>query len=254
MSVDQLEHSASEEALRRSEERYRAFIEQSSEAIWRVEFERPFEVEWPEDEQIRHAFRYGYLAECNDEMARMYGLSRSAEIVGARLGDLLIPSDRENIEYLRKFIRSGYRMIDAESHEVGADGKRRYFLNNLLGAIENAGVVRAWGTRRDVTERMQAEEAVRRTEANYRELFENANDIIYTHDLDGSITSINRAAERITGYSRDEVIGLNIDSIVAPEHLDLARRMIRLKLAGEPSPTYQLNIVTKGRRQVPVPL
>ena len=59
--------------LRESEERYRAFIANSSEAIWRFELEQPIPVNLPEDEQIEMLFKYAYLAECNDAMARMYG-------------------------------------------------------------------------------------------------------------------------------------------------------------------------------------
>jgi PAS domain-containing protein len=63
-------------SLRRSEERYRSFIEQSTEGIWRFELEEPVRTHLLEDEQIEHFYRYGYLAECNDAMAKMYGFSR----------------------------------------------------------------------------------------------------------------------------------------------------------------------------------
>jgi PAS domain S-box-containing protein len=93
-------------------------------------------------------------------------------------------------------------------------------------------------------------EAARRSEHRYRNLLENANDIIYTHDLEGNYLSINRAGEVVTGYTREEVLGgMNISRIVAPDHLELARQMMERKLR-DPSPTvYELDIIAKdGRR------
>ncbi len=103
--------------------------------------------------------------------------------------------------------------------------------------------------RAEILERQRTEETLRASEERYRNLFESANDIVYTHDLQGRFTSINRAAERITGYTREEALGMSISDIVVPEHLELARQMIVRKLGGEGSTTYEIAIRTKdGRR------
>jgi PAS domain-containing protein len=64
--------------------------------------------------------------------------------------------------------------------------------NNVIGVI---------GVATDITENRKAQKALQENEQRYRELFENANDIIYTHDLAGNITSLNRSGEKTTGYS-----------------------------------------------------
>ncbi|MDQ3805008.1 MAG: PAS domain-containing protein, partial [Acidobacteriota bacterium] len=148
-------------ALGESEERYRAFIANSSEGIWRFEFERPIPVALPEDEQIELCYEHCYLAECNDAAARMYGFERAEEMTGARLADFLVRDDPANVEYLRAFIRSGYKLADAESVEVDREGRTRHFLNSLAGTVEGGRLVRVWGTQRDVTERKRAEEKLR---------------------------------------------------------------------------------------------
>ena len=93
------------------------------------------------------------LTECNDTMARMYGLEYSAQLLGVKLKDLLDPADPENIEFLRSFIRSNYRLVNATSHEIDKDGKSKYFLNNIIGVVEREKLVRVWGTKRDITQR-----------------------------------------------------------------------------------------------------
>ncbi|MET0650319.1 MAG: ATP-binding protein [Pyrinomonadaceae bacterium] len=238
-------------ALRESEERYRAFIANSSEGIWRFEFERPVPTDLPEDEQVELFYRDGYLAECNDSAARMYGFDRGEEMVGGRVGDFLVREDPANVEYLRAFIRSGYRLTDAESVEIDREGRRRHFLNNLVGAVEGGRLLRAWGTQRDATAMREAEEELRRGDERYRSLLENANDIVYSHDLQGKYFTINRAGAELTGYTREEILGgLNIAQVVAPEHLELARRMTEQKLRDPSRPTvYEVDIIARdGRR------
>jgi two-component system, cell cycle sensor histidine kinase and response regulator CckA len=166
--VDVTEIKRVESALRQREERYRAFIEQTAEAVWRVELERPVPVQLSVDEQVARFMRDGYLAECNDVMARMYGFGTASEIVGARLPDLLDPADPRNIEFLAAFVRSNYRLLEAESHERARDGSDRYFVNNLIGIVEGGVVCRAWGTQRDITERTWAEEALRQSREQLR--------------------------------------------------------------------------------------
>lgn len=141
-----------------SEERYRAFIEHSTEGIWRFELKKPVSTRLPVSAQIRHFYTYAYLAECNDTMARMYGFEHAGQITGAMLGDLLPKSDKRNREYLTAFIRSGYTLTNAESFEMDKRGNTRIFQNNLVGIIEAGCITRAWGTQRDITRQVQLRE------------------------------------------------------------------------------------------------
>jgi hypothetical protein len=127
------------------------FLEVTTEATWRFHHEQPLDITLPEDEQVEHLYLYSVLAECNDAFARMYGFRAASDVVGTRLVVFLPPSNPENVAYLRSFIRSGYRLEDAESHEIDRYGNAKYFMNNLVGIFERGQLVGAWGTQRDIT-------------------------------------------------------------------------------------------------------
>src|ERR687886_26384 len=199
-----------ERKLRESEERYRSFIEQSTEGIWLLELEEPVPTDLRPDEQVECFSRHGYLAECNDAMARMYGYTRAEEIVGARLGDLLPSSIPENVQYLKDFVRSGYQLADAESQEVVPHGNTKYFMNNLTGIVENGSLMRAWGTQRDITERKRAEEALQISETRFRAMIEQSPLSVQILSPDGRTLQVNRAWEQLWGVSLDDIAGYNL--------------------------------------------
>ena len=141
-------------------ERYQAFIQNSSEGIWRFELDEPIPTSLSPKDQIRRMYKHAYLAETNIATAKMYGFRSVKPMLGMRLGELLIESDPQNKEYLEAFIASGYNLTQVESHERDKRGNDKYFLNSLIGIVKDGYLVRAWGTQQDVTEQKAASQAL----------------------------------------------------------------------------------------------
>ncbi|HEX8237556.1 MAG TPA: PAS domain S-box protein [Abditibacteriaceae bacterium] len=245
-----IERSRAEEALLRSEERYRAFIVNSSEAIWCCELEQPIPIAACADEQIDLLYRNSYLGECNEVMARMYGCASPQDIIGARLDDLLKRSNPDNIEYLHSFIRSRYRLSDAESCEVDRQGRTRYFLNNLIGIIENGALQRIWGTQRDVSAQRETDHLRSQLAA----IVEFSHDAIVGKSMDGIVLSWNRSAERIYGYSADEIIGRHISLLAPPERRNEWCQIWHAVERGEYVQQFETVRVRKDGRRINVAL
>lgn len=87
-------------------------------------------------------------------------------------------------------------------------------------------------------------------EQRYGDLFEKASDLVYTHGLAGNFTSLNRAGERITGYSHDEILQMNIAQIVVPEHQERLSQWIGGVIAGQSPHALELEIVARHGQRV----
>jgi two-component system cell cycle sensor histidine kinase/response regulator CckA len=103
---------------------------------------------------------------------------------------------------------------------------------------------------RSALEREQAESAVRRCEQRFQDLFENTEDILFTLDLDGNITAMNRSGEEVLGLSRSDALQRNIKSFVAPEHQAACREMMQRVLNDQPLQHFEINLIGKDGGKV----
>jgi two-component system cell cycle sensor histidine kinase/response regulator CckA len=227
-----IERARTLEALRASESKYRQIVETAVEGIWTLDCEA----------------RASYV---NRRMAEMLGYSVD-EMLGRPLFDFMDEDERAYAEQSFERRKQGI----AEQYERrlrrrdGTDLWALVATNPIHGP--NGEFVGSLGMVSDITERKLTEQELRKSEERYRDLVENARDIIYSHDLEGNYTSMNKAGEQITGYMREEALGMNQAQVVAPEYFERARQMIARKLVGEDETVYELDAIAKDGHRITI--
>lgn len=231
---DMTERVRAEQALRESEEKYRAILDNIQEGYYEVDLRGNFTFSnramhtilgYPEAEMMGLNYRAYYRDEVRERAVGIF-----SEVY--RTGN---PIQLYDWEVIRK---DGTPVVLSASISLLRDSQ-----GTPIGFS---------GIARDVTQHNRAEQALRESEERYRDLFENANDIVYTHDLTGRFTSLNKAGERISGYTREEAMSMNAIEAMAPECQEVAREMVQRKLRGEPTTQYELELMAKDGRRVPI--
>ena len=131
--------------------------------------------------------------------------------------------------------------------------RRLLWMVSLLGVIVFAAFVWVVVLRRRVHEQTEIIRQRLRMEAalkeRYVDLFENANDMVYTHDLQGLITSINHAGEHLVGLGRDQILSLNIVDLIVPEQRAAARHWLEQVVKGDGAQTVEWDVAGRvGQR------
>jgi len=184
----------------------------------------------------------GRVATWNAGAERAKGY-RADEIIGQHFSVFYSPADNARnwpAQELQRAAAEG--RFEDEGWRVRKDGSR-FWANVVITALrDDAGQLVGFSKfTRDLTDRRRSEEALRESEERFRLLVEGVTDYaIYMLDIDGKVASWNTGAERITGYTRDEIVGAHFsrfysedDKATAPwEELATARRLGRAETEG----------------------
>lgn len=190
-----------EDSLIKSKQRYQSFIENSNEGIYRVEFDMPVDLDKPEDDIIKNIYKYGYVAECNNEFGKMYGYKDAASVIGDEISKIFgYKKNSEGNEVFKDFISKNFKTNDFVTEEY-VEGSRKYFRKNLVGTIKDNKLMRIWGIQQDITELRIAQEKNRA----FSRAIEQSPDAIVVMDTDFRIQYTNPKFEEITEFDEIEI-------------------------------------------------
>jgi two-component system cell cycle sensor histidine kinase/response regulator CckA len=247
----ELVRKQADDALQESEQRYRAFIKMNTDPMWRLEFERPIATDLPEQEQLEQAFRYGYIAECNDAMAEYFGREKSEQLIGARISELSPFTEQRIRNSLGSFLSSGYKFSTVEVTPASAADVQRYTLRSQWGVVENGMLVRVWGMVRDITELKYYKVAFVNSERRLTELLEGVHLAVVILDCDGLLTFSNDYLMKLTGWRPEEVAGKNwLELMIPAAEREKVRTAFTTTLSSPDSPRHcEATLLTRDGRE-----
>jgi len=163
----------------------------------------------------------------SDEFYRIYGY-QPEQIVLTReiLKNHIHPDDLIKIESISEKTLNK-NALDFEHRIIRPDGAVRYLWSRGQTEFDASGnLVRLIGTALDITERKQAEEALRSSEEQYRGIFDSSTDAIFVLDLKGRIVDANPETRKMYGYSREEFLELSPDQLIDKKDSHMFEEMI----------------------------
>lgn len=194
-----LQRKETELALLESERRFRDLAESMSDIIWEVDSE-------------------GVYTYCSDRAGQVLGYGLDA-LIGRKLTDFLAV---EAADYLIPLFRSlmarRQPFRDVENWNLRKDGTAVCLLTSGIPVLDGSGgLVGYRGVHKDITQAKQAEQALRRSEAQTKAVLDSTVDGIITIDEEGIVESLNPAAQRMFGYATQEVVGKDANVLIPPD-------------------------------------
>ncbi|MEZ4807955.1 MAG: PAS domain S-box protein [Flavobacteriales bacterium] len=205
------EHRHTQEALRRSRRFARSLIDSSLDMIMAADHE-------------------GRITEFNPAASMRFGWE-AEEVLGN--SSRMLYADHEQYERIQEELDT-HGVFAGEITNVTKFGED--FTTYLAASKlydEDGRLIGAMGVSRDITRMKQDQEALKASEERYRDLFENATDLIQSVDRNGRFEYVNTAWKQVLGYPDVEWSELHFEDIIAPEHLEHCRAIFDRILKGE---------------------
>ncbi|MBN1473632.1 MAG: PAS domain S-box protein [Syntrophaceae bacterium] len=226
--MDITERKNMEEAISKSEERYRTITEEIEEGYYEIDLKGDFTF-------------------VSNAICATLGYSRE-ELIGMSYKKY-IPEDQFKIAagIFNQSFKTGEVIKWFPLVNIRKDGTRLNVEDSIVPLRDRDGKVIGFkGITRDVTQRKLMEDALHKSEEYFKEITENSSDIIIIADKDGNIKYCSRSVERVAGYKPEELIGASAFNFIHPDDLQRAVNIFSDALqADDSSVSDQLRIIIK---------
>jgi len=218
---------AVEEALRQSGERYRNFVANASEGIFRIDLVPPVSVDLPRERLEMEIAQHAVIAEVNAALARMYGL-RPEQMVGRPVRDFAPNCGSQMADLVHT---KDYRITEREETDYSAEGAPIHIVESYTGTVENGKLTRVWGMQLNVTERKKAAEALRESMQRLQTVVTGAPIVLYSFDRHGVFTLSEGRGLTGLGLRPGQIVGQTVFEVYGDQPKAIAA--LRRALAGE---------------------
>ena len=193
----------------------------------------------------------GRWLQVNEKLCSMLGYTKS-ELTNRRFAEVTHDDDvAANLSAKDELFHDPNAVYQTEKRYLHKDGSIVWAQLNVSMVMDEANQPLYFISQmQDITSRKAAVEQLTKSEMRYHELFENANDLIYTRDLEGNFTSVNRACEETTGYSRDEIMAMRFEDLVAPDQIVKANLMMRRGNNNQLPPFHEFVVISKSGQRI----
>jgi PAS domain S-box-containing protein len=235
LEASETEHKQVEEVLRESEEKFRTIFELSPEAIVLLDTK-------------------GSVLDVNHRILDWLGYE-PAEFIEKNLVELPFLPEKSKAKAVESFTQRmlGREIVPYELTFISKSGEKRIGLTAATLVVDREGIVLYDLVMiSDITERKRMEEVLQESEERYRDLFENANDLVQSIAPDGHFLYVNKAWRQILGYSEEEVANLTLWDIIHPDSIPHCREIFQKVMSGEEVSNVEVIFVAKDGNLVTV--
>jgi PAS domain S-box-containing protein len=217
--IDVTERQEADIRLQESEARYRGLFDEIPTGLYRTSVD-------------------GKIIDANPALVSLLGAKDKEALLEMNAADFYI--DQEERKLWHELMAQEGIVSGHEVQFKRLDGKTIWVCDSFRAIRdENGNIIHFEGSLEDITERKRAEIAIREREQRYRALFERTNDAVFILSLDLKHIDVNQQAADMLGYTREELIGMLTDEVVAPREYEDSKKVRRALLAGDSVPIYE---------------